>query len=571
MRFRSRGGLGRRSSYGSEKKFGLRWLFLTVFVVGLAWFAHRKYINHNLNNANTALQENNFSDARKYFNRAAAVPLSKNIGEDGLGAIALLEGSGDADVHFQTILQDRPSRFGGDPGIILQKFLETGRYQQGRGYVAFLKEWRDQEALQPYVLDFATISLGSRELEEAKNFMGQALNFQKEEERYRRLSKQLETVENDGGIPVIIDRNNHPILFFQLREDKYEFDSPKLFEGWGEADGENGFLAGISETDLHNRITTTIDINLQKAAHQAMKGYEGTMVLMDPKTGDLLAAYGTEGQHPFRAGFEPGSVIKVLTYGIFLEEDGDVSGYAPKDYPGFEKIGGKLFYDWTTQGRLDTVDEGMAVSCNLMFAQMGIDLGWPKLSNGFRNIFGAQVHPDGFLGEAGYGRIVRDPENAYELGRIAIGLDLLETTSLGLVLIPGATANQGKLPLPRLIQHFANLEGNAYKTVPAKSGGKLFSPETADALTQSMIESLRNERGTARRAEVDFLNSAMKTGTAGERPFDSIMIGLFPIENPKVAFAFYLNKGGKCEINGARVAKNLQEQIRALAPGYMEQ
>ena len=84
-----------------------------------------------------------------------------------------------------------------------------------------------------------------------------------------------------------------------------------------------------------------------------------------------------------------------------------------------------------------------------------------------------------------------------------------------------------------------------------------------------MAASLTDKRGTARRSKVDFVESAMKTGTSGDRPFNSVMIGLFPAENPKVAFSLFLHNGGKCEYNGAVVARRLQESVRELAPEYL--
>ena len=310
-------------------------------------------------------------------------------------------------------------------------------------------------------------------------------------------------------------------------------------------------------------------MNLQKAAQGAMDGYQGTLVMTNPSNGQILAAYGTEGHNPLSASFEPGSVIKVLTYGTWLAEDGDKAKYAPKTWPGNLTIGGKIFYDWTTQGRLETIDQGMAVSCNLMFAQMGNDLGWSRLQSSFVRYFDNK-ELEGLLLPASHGHLVREPENAWELGRAAIGLDFWATSCLGLVQIPAAVANGGKLVDHQMILRYANVEGRTYRELDAPEVREMMSADQADELLNSMVASIDFSRGTARRAEVPFVKAAMKTGTAGERPFNSIMIGLFPREAPKVAFALYLDKGGKCEINGARVAKRLQEQIKALAPEYLE-
>jgi cell division protein FtsI/penicillin-binding protein 2 len=98
----------------------------------------------------------------------------------------------------------------------------------------------------------------------------------------------------------------------------------------------------------------------------------------------------------------------------------------------------------------------------------------------------------------------------------------------------------------------------------------MFSTSTAKALLKAMKAAVEFERGTARRARVEGVNVAVKTGTAGDRPFNSIIIGILNPVNPKLVFAFELYHGGKCEINGALVAARLQSQIKVIAPQYLD-
>ena len=142
---------------------------------------------------------------------------------------------------------------------------------------------------------------------------------------------------------------------------------------------------------------------------------------------------------------------------------------------------------------------------------------------------------------------------------------------MGLAILPACTASDGVAPSPRLFTHFSNIEGKVIREVRGESLGRLYSSETAGKLDRAMRASLTDERGTARRARVEFVDAAMKTGTSGSRPFNSVMIGAFPADNPEIAFALYLHNGGKCEYHGARVAKRLQEAVRELAPEYLVQ
>jgi len=559
----------KRYGYGNsrEKKFSARLLVLALILLLAAYLGYRKYISMNLAVANTAVQTHDLEKADTYFSRVAGLPFSSGKGEDGLGVVDLLRNNPEgAKAHFAKVLAHKPGRMGCDPQIMFQAFFGQGRYADAATYRDFLSNWKSSDDLKPYALDFAAIALAGYDLDSARTHLDAAPPEQKQESRFSKLNQVVKDYESEGFAPVLLDRNGSPYLIYDLKNARYEFKSPKLFQGWS---NENGpILKGLTETRKMSRIHSSIDVNLQKAAHQAMSGYNGTMILADPSTGDILAAYGTEGYSPFTVAFEPGSVMKVLTYGVFLNEEGDTTAYAPKNYPGNMEIGGKIFYDWTTQGQLNSINEGMAVSCNLMFAQMGNDLGWSNLNRGIQRLFDGKSLP-GYLGDAQYGKLVKDPENAWELGRASIGLDYWETTVLGLVQIPLAIANKGKLAPPRLLLQYTDVEGRVFDDQTSVETRDLFSQAVSDELLQSMEASVYFEKGTARRAMTPFVKTAMKTGTAGDRPFDSVMIGLFPMEAPKVAFAFFLHKGGKCEINGGRVAKGLQEQIKALAPEYL--
>ena len=553
-----------------RKKVGSRVLVFLVFFILAAFFGYRHFFGSALKKANDALAAGDYAQSEVHFKKVIKLPFSKGIGRDGLGALALLQGQNDvAASHFQALLQQRPSRFGGDPELILAGFVDKGLYNEGKIYAEFLQQWKGDDQLTHLSVDLAAVYLGARSMDKAQAYLAKVPDQIKNKPRFKNLSQLAKSYELSGKIPVLLDRNGAPVLNYNLKTEQYSFVSSRLFGGWESDSIQAAFASAFGESDRFNKIYTSLDLNLQRAASQAMQGYKGTMILSNPQTGEILAAYGTRDYNPFTAAFEPGSVIKILTYGFFLQDGGDPKPYAPKNYPGNVQIGGKIFYDWTTQGQLNSIDEGMAVSCNLMFAQMGLDLSWPRLKKGLSRLYDGQTKP-GFWGEAAFGEIIREPENAWDVGRIAIGLDLISTTSLGLSLIPNMVANNGTLLRPRLLTRFTNIEGTVYREVDAESLGHFLSEVVAEKVTDSMVQAVEFKKGTARRARVPIVKAAMKTGTAGDRPFDSIMVGLLPLPNPKLSFAFYLDEGGKCEINGAKVALLLQEQILALAPEYLE-
>jgi len=552
-----------------RRRLGMGTLVLILVVAALAWLGYRRYIQMSLDKGHELLVAGDFEAAEQAYMKVVKLPFSGGRGHDGLGALDLLRGDdASARAHFDIVLARRPGGSPGGTAAILDAFIDQGRYGSGKIYGDFLRDWKSEKELEAHAVSFAAICLGAHDLEGARDFLDQVEGTAARSDRYRRISELLEAYEEERRMPVMLDRKGRPLLFFNTETSEYELVSPRNFAGWRGSEGIAAIMDEMDPVAAQNTLHTTIDLDLQQAATQSMQGYDGTMILAAPGTGDILAAYASEGYAPFSTLFEPGSVIKVLTYALFLEDGGNPSAHAPKRYLSSMMIGDKQFWDWTEQGYLETVEEGMAVSCNLMFARMGLDLTWPGVQRGFSRIYDGERYP-GFWGEATYGEITSAPVDDYDLGNVSIGLAHIETTTLGLSILPLSVAGDGISPVPRLLTSINNVEGDVIREVATESMGRLFSAETADALALAMREAVIDDRGTARRAEVDFVDAAMKTGTSGSRPFNSVMIGMFPYENPRLTFALFLHNGGKCEYHGTKVAKRLQEAVRELAPEYL--
>lgn len=563
----------RRKAYSGRPSGSSRYRgpIIIILVLILGFFGYRKYVGFNLHRANDHFRDGDYTVASRYFERAANLPFTSRLGEDGLGVIGLLTHSESVASHFEKILASKPSGFGVDPQLALRKFLSEGRYDTGKQYRDFIMEWKGPERLRDYYLDFAALALGAREVAEARRLLSNVPEPQKASDRFTSLMALTDSYERDGQVPVMVDRHGTVLLMSDLQRGTFEFVVPQLFLGWPSPDENtaNPLLENLDDREKLNRIKVTLDIDLQRCAYQALQGHEGAICLLSPSDGQILAAVGTPGINPFDTKFEPGSVIKLLTYAFFLQEGGNTQRYAPREYPSSERIGDRIFYDWTRHGRIETLEEGMAVSCNLMFARMGIDLTWPALRHGLRRIFDGRPY-DGCLSRATPGDLQGIPNGDFELGRLAIGLDFLRTTCLGLALIPCVVANEGLLPQPYLLDRFETIEGDAFRIFEPKSTRKILKNTVTTKVLDGMIASVADPRGTGRRAVVPGISLALKTGTAGKRPFDSILVGLITTDRPTLAFCVYLKGAGKAEYEGAAVVANLQEQIKALAPGYLE-
>jgi|GEM_PF-1623516 len=387
-------------------------------------------------------------------------------------------------------------------------------------------------------------------------------------EQARRLIEMSESKERRGRFATLLDRNGIALAELDLETGKLAGLEEGVEGLLGAGEDDPWGLEGVLDELARNNVTVlTIDGDLQRAAHQALDGRNGAIVVLDPLTGDLLALAGQGSGGGAHAAlgrqYEPASVIKLITLAAALREGPlDRFNLFPFTCDGNTAIEGRAFYDWRAHGRIPHVEHAMAVSCNLVFARMGLLLGKARLVQeleGFQ--FGGRL--EGGLLPMELGAFQGDPQSTWDLARLSVGLDFLTTTPLHLALVASAVANGGEITKPRLLLRRENILGQTIvKTVP-ESLGRAVETSVAAALTDAMFEVVESAEGTGRRAAIDGLDLAMKTGTGGDRKkgLDAVVVGFAPAHQPRVAFAVVLEGGGKAELAAARAARTLLEGV----------
>ncbi|MGB9608221.1 MAG: penicillin-binding protein 2, partial [bacterium] len=153
-------------------------------------------------------------------------------------------------------------------------------------------------------------------------------------------------------------------------------------------------------------IRLTIDLNIQRAAEEALKGKRGAVVAMNPQTGEILAlasspsfdpnlfasprgkekerlALFNDKRHPFlnraiSGVYPPGSIFKLITATAGLEE-GKISPYIVINCPGGLRVGKRFFRCWRTHGPVNFVS-AIEQSCDTYFYRLGLLIGPQKLA-----------------------------------------------------------------------------------------------------------------------------------------------------------------------------------------------
>jgi peptidoglycan glycosyltransferase len=316
--------------------------------------------------------------------------------------------------------------------------------------------------------------------------------------------------------------------------------------------------------DPNETVETTLDPFVQNAALAALGSYRGSLVAIDPRTNEILAIASTHGKG-IEQQYEPGSIVKVLTGLNALTNGIDVDGMFPYTCKGELMIDGRHFGDWLPQGHgtLRTFDNALAVSCNVFFADLGLRLKREKLE---QFLLSAGFNSSANLGivQAPLGRIIGPVFNNFETGFLAIGLQHESMNALHVAMLASMVANRGMYAVPRLVRQRRTIVGDVIPQSAPAAGRRIASADAAQRMVRAMVAVANDPRGTGRRAPVEGISLAMKTGTAGERKsgLEALIVAFAPVESPKIAFGIIAEDAGPAEFAGAQITHDFLERMK---------
>ena len=327
----------------------------------------------------------------------------------------------------------------------------------------------------------------------------------------------------------------------------------------------------LPETPGGASLILTLDREIQAsvekildAAVQNSGSETGTIIVMDPETGDILAMASTphmnpneywdlsdtfqEGQYYNKAigSYEPGSVFKVITMAAALDS-GTVEPDTPFLDTGYIEIGGVPIYNWNRgawgpQTMLGCMQHSLNVCLAWVSSQMGAATFYDYLQNfGFGHPTGIEL--DGEV--TGHLKLPGDSDwYEADLGTNAFGQGI-SVTPIQMLMAISAVANDGKMMTPRILQAVVD-NNRQYNTSPQVAGTPI-SAETAHVLTNMLTVSLEEEASTAL---VEGYRIAGKTGTAEiPTPFgytssatNASFVGWGPVDDPQFLVYIWLEK-----------------------------
>ena len=317
-------------------------------------------------------------------------------------------------------------------------------------------------------------------------------------------------------------------------------------------------------------VRLTIDRDLQALAERTLGdrikqagGDGGDVIVMDPKTGNILAMAtypvfdpnnpSQTDDHAKRNdavsdAFEPGSTSKVMTIAAVLEE-GAADPTTPFTIKSVIKRGGTTFHDHDPHGTIHLTLNGiLAKSSNIGAIQASELIGRDKFLS-YLDKFGIG-HATGlhFPGESP-GIINKPGSDAWSdtsFPTYAFGQGI-SVTALQVASVYATIANDGVRMTPRLIDGYVDPSGN-YSASDPSQGVRVISATTAKTVRE-MLEGVVSKDGTAPAAQIPGYRVAGKTGTAnrfsdtthGYSGYTASFVGFAPAENPSLVIAVMIH------------------------------
>lgn len=337
-------------------------------------------------------------------------------------------------------------------------------------------------------------------------------------------------------------------------------------------------MAGIRNTG--DDIYTSLRPDLQEACYSALGNYKGAAVVMEAKTGRILAMVSkpdfdpntvsenwaavssdkdnsplvnraTQGLYP------PGSIFKIVTLHEYMREH-------PSDYEAYTyDCTGRITVDDSTiecyhgsvHGHEDLLDS-FADSCNTSFTNIGLMLDKPKLSDTADRMLFNRVLPT----DLSYSRSklsVSSVSDTKTIMQTSIGQGGTLVTPMHIALITQAIANGGTMMRAQEVVKKRNYQGTLIKEYKPEEYKKIMTEGEARELTEYMKKVCTT--GTGKKLANLPYSVAGKTGSAEfgkiKGQSHSWFTGFSNPDDPDIVVTVIMENGGSGSENAVPAAK----------------
>ncbi|MBS1908053.1 MAG: penicillin-binding protein 2 [Actinobacteria bacterium] len=347
--------------------------------------------------------------------------------------------------------------------------------------------------------------------------------------------------------------------------------------------GSSQFLSSIErivsgQPQKGANVVLSLDPTAQKAAYDALKGYQGAVVAIEPKTGRILAMVSTPGfdtnslavhdSKAANAAYDalvadpnkplsnraiggnmnpPGSTFKLVVATAALDSgkftmQSTFPNPAAYTLPGTSTAVHNAWGGTCGDGPTVTLADAIRLSCNIPMAELAVQLGDKEIR--------AAAEKYGF-GQA-FSLPVESTPSTYpkslspdKTGLTGFGQGDVRATPLQMAMVSAGIANGGVVMKPRMVDQVVGDDLSVQKQFDDAQFGQAMSSDQAAAISAAMQASVST--GAAQGARIDGVDVAGKTGTAENgdtAPYTLWFTGFAPASNPEIAVAVVVEDGG---------------------------
>lgn len=286
-------------------------------------------------------------------------------------------------------------------------------------------------------------------------------------------------------------------------------------------------------------VKLTIDSKLQQTVYEQFKDDKSAVVVMNPKTGEMLAlascpsfdsndfslgmttadynSLTADSNNPlynrYLATYAPGSSFKPiigaigLTTGAFSADDD--FGRSGTKWQNDSSWGDFYITTLSTYSGPANLKNALIHSDNIYFAKAALKIGGKNLINSLKNIgFGQQIEFPQTISKSSYSNS-ESFTNETQLANSGYGQGEVLVNPINMAMMYSAFVNEGNMIMPYL-----EYKENASSQTAKYYKGNAFSKEAANEVRDDLIQVVENPSGTAHSAKIEGKTIAGKTGTA---------------------------------------------------------
>lgn len=332
--------------------------------------------------------------------------------------------------------------------------------------------------------------------------------------------------------------------------------------------------------NLGDNVVTTLDVDLQQVAYDALGDRRGAVIVMEPDTGKILAMVSKPDYNPNTLGadwaaliseennqaqllnrasqglYPPGSTFKIITALEYIRQNPDTW----QDFR-FDCSGSYTHGDYTIKCYHNNVhghqnlEQAFANSCNGAFASMGLTMDpgrWRDFTEQllFRSELPLAIPYSKSSFTMGNGA------GDWEILQTSIGQGATQMSPMHNAMLTAAIANGGVLMKPYLIDHVENIAGEEVTKFMPESYGPLISAQEAE--TMAMLMRSVVSVGTGSAVRTDAYSVAGKTGSAEfetGKETHAWFTGYAPADHPQIVVTVLVEESGSGGQIAAPVAR----------------